>query len=372
MEKKVKLQRVKNIFNIKTATFKSITILGIIVYFIIIFGMTLKRFNTTDTIPQLKPINTEALKKLGSFTVHVNIGLFIKNFSVFDVNKNTYIVDSIVWFEFNSDEITLDIIEKFSFDNGKILYKSPADIKIDKDKVFAKYNVTFELKTDLNFHRFPFEDHRLPIIISNDFVTPDELVFVVDATSFRIRENIAPAGWKFHDTHVDSGYLPILLNQQDESKKAENPKALFVLNFIKASARKTLVIFIPLFAVVFLSLIAFIMNTTNTVGKFTVATTAMTTLLGYRFVIEQIMPQVGYFTTTDIIYLFLLIFIFANFFIQLLMTRYQMASSSIASLSENKSELLKILDNKLELWGSCFFLIMTFLLAAITSYILLS
>ena len=64
----------------------------------------------------------------------------------------------------------------------------------------------FELKTDLNFHKFPFEDHRLPIVLSNDFVTPDEMFFTVDASSFQIQPNIAPAGWRFSDTSVDAGF----------------------------------------------------------------------------------------------------------------------------------------------------------------------
>ena len=69
-------------------------------------------------------------------------GLFIKSFPVFDAIKNSFMVDSVVWFEFNGDEVMLETIDKFSFDNGKIMSKSPPDIKVVNGKIFAKYNVT--------------------------------------------------------------------------------------------------------------------------------------------------------------------------------------------------------------------------------------
>ncbi len=362
---------IKSFFDITSSRFKTILLSLIIIYLPIIFQIVLKRFNTTDNVPQLKAINTEVLKKLGPFTVRVKIGMFIKNFPIFDVNKNTFLVDSVIWFEFNSDEIALDTIEKFSVDNGKITYKSPPDIKIDENKVFAKYNVLFELKTDLTFYKFPFEDHRLPIVISNDFVTPDEMFYTTDASSFRILPNIAPAGWKFSDTSVDTGFLPLEFDQQDMSKKTENPKALFVLNFIKASSRKSLIIFMPLFSAVFLSMLAFVMNAANVVGKFSLAITAVTALLGYRFVIEQMMPQVGYFTTTDAIYLFLLIFSFINFSAQLLLTRYYMVMSSAPKDDSKKNSSIDF-ASQIETISSIIFLVMSTLLVAITSYIILT
>lgn len=334
------------------------------IYLLIIFNVMLSRFNTTDTTPQFKAINTEVLKKLGPFTVRVKTGMFIKNFPVFDVNKNTFLVDAITWFEFNGDEMMLDTIGKFSFDNGKINYLSPPDIKISGDRIWVKYNVLFELKTDLNFHKFPFEDHRLPIVITNDFVTPDEMVFVVDASSFQMLKNLAPAGWKFRDTNVDAGFVPLILDQQDESKKVEHPKAIFVLNFIKAGARKALIIFVPLFSAVFLSMLAFVMNAANIVGKFSLAISAVTALLGYRFVIEQIMPYVGYFTTTDGIYLFLLVFAFINFAIQLLLTRRYMVAPSDKKDGPDVA-------GKIERSSSIIFIIMSLLLVGITTYIIL-
>jgi hypothetical protein len=360
---KNKISVIKNFFNVTSTTFKATMLIVALIYLPIIFKLSLTWFNTTDVIPQMKAINTEVLKKLGPFTVRIKSGMFIKNFPVFDINKNTFLIDAMIWFEFNGDEIMLETIEKFSFDNGKITYKSPPDIKISNEQIFVKYNVLFELKTDLNFHKFPFEDHRIPIVMSNDFVTPDEMIFVVDASAFQLRPNIAPAGWRFKDTAVDTGFLPLQLDRQDESKKAESPKALFILNVAKASARKALIIFIPLFSAAFLSLLSFLINAANIGAKISLAITAVTALLGYRFVIEQMMPQVGYFTTTDAIYLFLLIFSFICFSVQLLLTRRYMVNND--KNKENEIEALEKINGII-------FIVMLLLLVAVTTYIILT
>lgn len=362
-------QHIRNFFDIASPRFKTVVLILSIFYFLIIFKIALTRFNTTDTLPQLKAINTEVIKKLGPFAVRINTGMYIKNLSIFDINKNNFLFDSVIWFEFNNDEIMLETVEKFSVDNGKIISKSPPDVRITDGRVFAKYNVLFDLKTDLNFRKFPFEDHRIPIVLSNDFVTPDEMYFMVDASSFQTHSRISPSGWKLQDMSVDTGFLDLTLDKQDSKKRVENPKALFVINFIKASVRKALVIFIPLFSAAFLSLLTYIIHLSNTPGIFGLATAALTAILSYRFVIEQMMPQVGYFTTTDSIYIFLLVFTFINFVVQLLFTRIY---SLIAKQeSGNKIERNNSL-NKIEYASSIIFIIMSLLLVITTTYIILS
>ncbi len=351
---------IRRFFDITQTSVKA-TLLGmLVVYLIGIFGYALRQFNTTDVMPPLKPINTDALKQMGPFTVRVKVGMFIKHFPIFDVSKNTFQVDAIVWFEFNGDEMNLDTVERFSFDNGKMVYKSPPEIKVTGTNIFVRYNVIFELKTNLQFHRFPLEDHRLAIMMANEFVTPDEMIFVVGASSFEMFSKEAPAGWNFGDLSVDAGIQPLVLDKQDADKKAESPKALFIANVIKSSSRRALVIFLPLFSMVFLALLCFLMNAANVIGKVTLSSSALTGLLGYRFVLEQMVPQVGYFTTTDSIYLLLLVFAFVNFCVQLFLTRYMMVNTADPTAGATSERV-----------SSGLFMVGLVLLTAATTYLIL-
>jgi hypothetical protein len=104
----------------------------------------------------------------------------------------------------------------------------------------------------------------------------------------------------------------------------QSPKAIFTINFQKAGINKILLIFVPLFAAVFIALFTFLMSFNSFQGKTTLGVTAVTALLGYRFVIQQMSPSVGYFTLTDKLFIFFLIFSFCIFVFQITLLRHYM------------------------------------------------
>ena len=286
-----------------------------------IFSIALLRFNTTDKYPEFHIIDETRQKEFGAFTVKVTTGMFVKNFSVFDVVKNRFVMDCILWFEYNSDEIMLDTINLFSFDNGKILKRSQADIKIDGRKTRAKYDVRVEFKGSLEYHKFPLEDHRISLILSNNFVTPYEMFFHVDNALFNVTEGIFIPNWQIRDMNTDAGYVSPQLDNRRLDKKESYPQASFTINVQKAGIRKVLVIFLPLFLAIFLAIFSFMMNLDNARMRMMMGSSAVTALLGYRFVIENMLPSVGYFTTTDFVYVLLLTLAFSVFVFQLLFAR---------------------------------------------------
>ena len=365
----IKFKTLINKIDIVSAKFKTTIMVLMCLIISIVFTIALSKFNTTDTIPELKAINSKIIQELGPLAVNVKTGMYIKNFPTFDVIKNDITFDAILWFEFNSDEISLDNIQKFSFDQDKILYKSPPDIKISGNQIFAKFQIIINIKTSLNYHKFPFEDHKIAIMMTNNFFTPSEMYFTTDSNSFQLAPNIIPTSWKPKDLNVNAGYQELDLSKEDKTKKVFVPKALFTIDIEKQGIRKILIIFIPLFASVFLGFFSFAMNIANIVGKFSLSISAVTALLGYRFVIEQMMPQVGYLTLTDILYLLLLLIALMCFIFQLLITRLYLLYSEDAKKTADKGLTQKF--NYLEKINGITFLIISFILTVLTSVIIM-
>lgn len=356
----------KNVFlDIDTAYSKGLIIVCMAAALLIIFGLAFNRVKIEDPRPELTHITSITIRELGAFTVKVEAGMFIKNFPSFDVAKNKFIIDSVVWFEYNADEVMPETIDHFTIDRGSILSKSPADIRITGNRIFAKYNVIFSVSCDLYYRRFPFNDHRLVILLANNNVTPEEMYYTTDKTAFQIAPNIFPTDWTLFGLDVDAGYQELKLDPQDASKKIQNPKALFIINIVKASTRKLLLIFLPIFSAVFFSLFSFTLNIANVVGKTSLALSAVTALLGYRFVLEQMIPNVGYFTTTDEVYLFLLIMAFIIFIFQLFITRKFMVRS------EEEKKALKGKLDPLEITNRNGFLLLSLLFITTCAYLLL-
>jgi len=318
--KRIKKTLIKKI--IHTTRFKFAFLLGSSIFLFFCFHITLSRFNSTDPEPVIQNIDVELTKKFAAFTVHVETGLYIRSFPHFSMIDNQFTADMIVWFMFDPTEITLDIIEKFSFENGTIIKKSPPDIKTYDTKTFVKYDVIVELKSNLEFYRFPLEDHKLSIILTNHFVTPYEVMFEVLTTDFVVAPNLFIANWRIKNLTTNFGIDENILNQIDLTKKIAYPKATFIIDLVKSGIRKAFIIFTPIFIIFFLALFSFFLTLGNVIGRATLSVSALTALLGYRFVIEGLMPKVGYFTTTDYIYIILLIFSFIIFVSQMLITKF--------------------------------------------------
>ena len=213
--------------------FKFVTLCFTAVMLALFCSIAFSRSYTTDPISPIKQIKYTKAKEFGRFQAIVSTEIHVKNFSFFDMIGNSFIVDLIVWFEFNNDEVMLDTISKFSFENGNIIRRSPPDIKLSNGKTFAKYRVRVELNANLNYHNFPMENHRFPIVIANGFFTPQEIIFVVSNTAFVIDPHIFIANWTVGRLITDYGYYERALDQVDFTKKVLEPVAIFNIEFIK-------------------------------------------------------------------------------------------------------------------------------------------
>lgn len=310
-----------------TTKFKFFAFIAAFLYIIGLFWFVLKDFRSDDPIPEIKVLKIDMRKQYRDLSAKVKAGMVINNFIEFDFTKNNFVIDALVWFKFKNSELPLDSINEFCFVNGSIKRKSAPNIVKEGDEILAKYNVIFETKTDLNFHRFPLEDHRLGIILSHERYNAYELNFDDDdtgGTSFIISDKVFTSNWKFLSSYKAAGYVSARYNQHELDKKLTSPRVLFLLNFKKAGLNKILIIFIPMFAALFLSLFTFLMSFNSYQGKTMLAVTAVTAILGYRFVIQQMSPPVAYFTLSDKIFIFFLILSFAILIFQILLLRHYM------------------------------------------------
>lgn len=344
MISKIKAHPLFRFFQVK---FKFIIFVLLFFYIIGLFMFSLRTFRTEDPIPNVKNISIKMRKQFRDLATKIRAGIYIRNFSTLDFIANNFVVNALVWFEFNKNEVMLKTIDQFSFENSKILYKSAPYVTVSKDTMTVKYDVILEVKTDVSFHRFPLEDHRLSIVLTNNFINPNEIYFddSFDATSFIVSDRLFTSNWVINNQHSVPGYSSLYLDQHNPHHKIRSPKIVFTIDFAKAGVNKILLIFVPLFAAILLALFSFLLSFNNQAGKSTLGLTAVTALLGYRFVIQQMSPPVGYFTLTDKMFLFFLFFAFCIFIFHMLLSRHYLLLTEREKLkkseqSETDTELL--------------------------------
>ncbi|CDK30868.1 hypothetical protein [Candidatus Babela massiliensis] len=268
-------------------------------------------FNSLDSLPEVKSFNPK-VGHISQMPNSVKVGLFIYDFPKFDFVRNDFIFDGLIFFEFDPTILTLETLNQFSFRKGKILYKSDPNITLKNGLIFVRYDIKVEFKTDLNYKMFPFNNHRINIILDNDFLYFQEIMFKPSIARFIINPDMYVAGWKEYNKDILAGYYSAQLQRFKPSSIIRHPRVGFTIEYLKNSMREMISIFLPLFLLFFMSIFSFAMEPKTYFGSIIgLSTGSVTGMLSYRYVINNLSPNVGYFMFSDIIYfVFLAIVIF--------------------------------------------------------------
>jgi hypothetical protein len=169
-----------------------------------------------------------------------------------------------------------------------------------------------QFTSNLDYRDFPFDNHRVVITLANGAASPDDMMFDVKKASFIFNDAIYTASWRYQKHVVFKGYSYAELDKDDANKHEAAPQVQIIMDF-KGGWRKLFIIFVPLFLLSFLSAFALIL----TKDQIFLSLGSISGLLAHRFVIESMSPTVGYFTVSDRLYIWLLIFSFLFFLINI-------------------------------------------------------
>ncbi len=273
-------------------------------------------FQPYENYPSL--LSLPELKKLEkNKNMVVKTGFFIRSFLKFDVSKNDFECDGIVWFEFDESFIKLTDIEQFSFENGEIKQKSKPFITKNGTKTRARYDIQLQFKTMLDHKNFPLDDHRLALALVNHSEDARDVIFESDPTSFSYSSDMFLSGWKIIGHNVQYGFMKESI-YADPQETHYYQKVVFLFDCMRRDIRHVATILIPLLLILFLTIFCFTFNIdrlfdqngiSDTHGQtiLSIVLFSVSTLMAYRFVIESISPDVSYFILSDYIFFIFLI-----------------------------------------------------------------
>ncbi len=278
--------------------------------------------NFADPKPELEYFTPQEQAGATTAAAKVKTGIYVKDFPEFDPVKNVFVIDAIIWFEFEPHAISLDIVDKFSFKRGEILKKSPPNTTIIKDKLFASYDVKLKFSSNLNFQNFPFNDHRIYLVLTNEFVTPDEFRYIGYESGISVAQEIYTGGWINVGSTIEYGYNIVQFEEDNPQNTVSRPTTIFSIDYSQTGVKNVFLILIPILLMYFMAFFSLSMNIkkhTRIIMQLSIG--AITALLAYRFVIERLSPDVGYFVISDYIYLYILITVFIVFLLNMYAVR---------------------------------------------------
>lgn len=294
------------------------------------FAHRLGRFEPHDAPISLIVYSPEELEQFGGAQRVVKMGLFIRSFSKFDVVGNQFVIRGALWFQFNPAVVSQETIGHYTMTEGAVTQTSEhgPHVQLLGDKLLARYDITADFSTPLNYELFPFNDHLIQMSFTNNAAVAGELVFDAVAQDLVVEADASEFGWEQVLTRVRSGYSQVDLAQDDAATRVYYPQTVFALGFRQISLGNSLVVVLPLVLLFFTALFCFsVSNDPATTIPMAAATVAA--MIGQRFVIQSMAPKVGYFMLSDYLYLLYFLAVFAvfctTFFMQSLSSRVQYA-----------------------------------------------
>lgn len=274
-----------------------------------------------ESTKDLIPITPNTIKKWGADPTVVKTGMRIINFPEFNVLTRHFVCDAILWFDFDPSLVSLDTLAKFSFDRGTLLKISAPSTNIIGERVFAKYTIRLEFTSPLNYARFPFDDHRINIALTNIYLSPKDIVFDANRLGFDLSGDMLE--WYPMELSVQAGYTEISLDKTDASKAVRYPQVVFSIDFRRIGIKQLLVIFLPLFAIFFTALLTFCFDPNDSLRTMIGASSgAISAMIGYRFVMQEMSPKIGYFLFSDYIFIIFMVLEGLQFFLVIVMAMH--------------------------------------------------
>ncbi len=289
----------------------------------ILSGLIFWRSNSLiswEVKPTIHPITPKKVQELGGLSQAITVGFTIEEFIDFDMVTNSFILDGIIWFKFDPGAISLDSLSNFSFVKGTFIQKSTPDLRIIDDKILAQYTVRIKFKSDLNYNDFPLDSHRIFAVLINKSVSPSEIIFESSKRELNVQAKVESSGWKLYDTIAQTGYIEYALDPYDKRQDNSYPAVMFEFYYTRNSIRYALSIILPLALIFYLLLFSVSLKLISAVG---ISAASVTTVLAYRFVIENLSPKTGSFMISDYIFFLFLAATIGTFLINVIeMTGY--------------------------------------------------
>jgi len=333
----------------------------------LIFSYAIYNGKVLDPEVNLTPISEKQLAELSN--VKVETGIFIRDFSRFDMLKNSFIAQASIWFSFNPNAVDKGLIDQFSFENGSLRSKSKVrEIKMD-DRILALYEIELEFQGIFDYSHFSLDQHRLNLILVNPVSSPQQILYVVENESVAIAEKAFTEGWSLTGKTARFGY------QQEDLKIFKNQiklpieKTVFSYSYKHSSSKELIIIFIPLilmFLVGLLSLLLDMVFDSRVIIELAVgATLALVFIYNY---IRTFTPVTGVFTLVDAFYVLLMLITSAIFLVQIFSLHYYRRKQSETQLKEVLDftlSSLNIFRSGMYLFILCAFIFISFYILAI-------
>lgn len=293
----------------------------------------------------------------------VNIGIAVIDIDTIDGASQSFVANFLVSMQWNDPRLanskgtvrTMDLKDVWNpglqILNQQKLFKTFEDIVEISPEGTVSYRQRYwgTLSYPMNLKDFPLDKHSLKIKVVSSGYKSGDIKFTIADVRTGMGDSLTVTDWEvvgwdaYPETITVGPGLPVLSGAVFEFEA----NRLFKFYLIK--------VLLPLCMIIFMSFLILFIDPVHIGSKFSIAITAMLTLIAYRFLLGHLLPKISYLTRMDY-------FLFGSTF---LVFAVLVETVIIAKLMGLKRERLA---NKLDYWSRWIFVVL-FLIIIVVSFL---
>lgn len=215
----------------------------------------------------------------------VDVGIYVLNVGKFEVSTGTYTID----FYLDMKCETECDPTRFEFSNGRA---NTVDKIIDEPNE-KFYRIQATLSNNIDLRKYPFDSHKLSIVIEDKIKTTDQLVYRIDHDGTGIDPEVTIVGWEYDgwDTEVDEHYYAAY----DE----EYSRYTFNINISRSVLTSFLKSMLPVFFMVFVGMLSLLLAADKVTMRLSLNISTLLAAVMFHLNLTSQIPPTGYMTFAD-------------------------------------------------------------------------
>lgn len=316
------------------------------------------------------PIQEAPLQgEMGDHTAkNFTVGLLIEEVPKFRLDLNEFIIVGTVWFEYVDAEIAPSDFDNFQFQRGEFIDRSKPQVTMHGERTRVTYNFSTKLQNTTNIALYPFDSHRIDLVMVNYF-GGDDRVLAKENIALSLATTTISRGWSV--TKSEARSFIRLTDRKGEIPHAASinrPVIAFSIYVERDSPKTAIVILLPLILIFFIGLVSLTFDVTKYFNPIlSLAVGSLTGFLLLRGVMDKIMPPTDEFTVADKFYLLLILLTTLILGIQIYVLHFH---SKLASQTQLE-QLLERASHNVNILRGCFFIFFTLLFLVTTAMVLI-
>jgi hypothetical protein len=233
----------------------------------------------------------------------VKVGAYI--ISIHDINfhDKEYTARFWLWFVYKNPH--LNFSQQIDIPNAKDIEISSESVDTVNGQYWAQMRVKCTMKENWRVHDFPFDEQHLKIILEDEALDVDKLVFVADTASSRFDNVEALSGWKVDSFKVGTdvaNYNTSFGNPEPGNDKQKFSMFTIEMDIDRKAIGLFLKIFLGMYFAFMIALVSFLSDTNELEPRFGLPVGGLFAAVGNKYIIDSLLPESSQFSLVDILH----------------------------------------------------------------------